>query len=501
LKALNILLKNMSLVHTLRKIAPTGVAAGNIDGSTIHSMLKIQIKSKGKKNTATDQGARKPRTTKKSTQEVLSGEFQHVRTIFVDEVSMIGCTLCNTLNCTLKNLKNEKDKPFGGLTMIFAGDFHQLNPVSNDPLFAKPSPEQKSNYTNALAGYIAFNSINKAVILRTQHRIKDPEYKDVVQNFRHGKLSQTDIDYLSAHKISTLREGPISELPKEPVTIVQGNRLKSYINQSKAVLMAQATKQKVLYCVANDSFKADEVPMAVKINALHSPSNGKNDYTCGILPLFPGMPIMTKTNLATELGVSNGSTGTIHRIVLDDREEVNFQDANTPHYLVYPPIAVYAKLDVSPDRDGNIPTKIQIPNHEPNVFPILFPTEARDRKEISYQHKPNKKEYKFSRRQFPFTPAFAITAYSSQGRTLNGVIVHLDGNFRSGEVPYVMLSRLTNGNCLGIIGDWNDLSGLNPNQTMIKYMEANIFPKVESTMNDIDRIRILIPDLQRSLRS
>ena len=501
LKALDILLKNLALTHTLRKIAPTGVAAGNIDGSTIHSMLKIQIKTKGKKNTATDQTARKPNSSKKSTQEVLAGEFQHVRTIFVDEVSMIGCSLSNTLNCTLKKVMNEPDKPFGGLTMIFAGDFHQLTPVSNDPLFAKPTAEQKTNYTNALAGFIAFNSINKAVILQTQHRIKDPEYKDVVQNFRHGVQTQNDIDYLEAHKITTLREGPISELPKEPVIIVQRNRLKSYINQSKAVLMANSTKQKMLYCVANDSFKVSDVPMIVKIQALHAPSNGRTNYTCGILPLYPGMPIMTKKNIATELGVSNGSTGTIHRIILDDREEVNFQDINTPHYLVYPPIAVYVKLDVSPDRDGNIPTRIQIPNHEPNVFPILFPTEHRDSKDISYTHNTTKTEYKIGRRQFPFTPAFAITVYSSQGRTLNGVIVHLDGNFGNGEIPYVMLSRLTNGECLGIIGDWNDLAGLSPNQTMIRYMETNILPKVESTMSDVDRIRQTISALHRSIRS
>lgn len=504
LKALDILLTTMGLEHTLRKIAPTGVAAGNIGGSTMHSTFRMQRDGKEKKekstNTATDQSMRKPATQKISINNELAENFKHVQTVFFDEVSMCGNSMMHTLNCKMKQIKHEDDKPFGGLTMIFAGDFYQLPPVSHDPLFQAPEPTRDKNYTDSNAGFVAFNMITKAVILKTQHRIKDPEYKKVVQNFRHGQQTESDLVYLQDHRIESLQNGPISKLKQDPVIIVKGNALKSYINQTKAVTMARAQKKKLLYCVAHDTFVgAPEVPLDAKINALHMPSAGKQNYTCGLLPLFPGMPVMTKQNEATELGVSNGSTGIIHSIVLDDREEVQFQDTDTPHYLRYHPIAVYIKLDVTPDKNGNVPVRFQLPNLEPNVFPMMCIKKNSYRVNVEYNDNRTKTKYKIRRHQFMFIPAFAITVNSSQGRTLNSAIVHLGDNHTSAEKPYVMLSRLTNGDNLGILGSFDNLSNCTPNQSMIHYMNVNIIPKVEETMKNLNNIEQNIRALQLSV--
>jgi ATP-dependent exoDNAse (exonuclease V) alpha subunit len=56
------------------------------------------------------------------------------------------------------------------------------------------------------------------------------------------------------------------------------------------------------------------------------------------------------------------------------------------------------------------------------------------------------------REQYRFLPAYCITVNASQGRTLESVVICLDGGYTWNAKPYVMWSRLTNGRALGIIG-------------------------------------------------
>lgn len=83
--------------------------------------------------------------------------------------------------------------------------------------------------------------------------------------------------------------------------------------------------------------------------------------------MFRGMPVMTKKNEGTELGISNGSTGVITDIVLDPRETVDYSSKN-PHYLLYHPLGVYIRLDTGEDDKGRMEVKFTLPNLEPNVF-------------------------------------------------------------------------------------------------------------------------------------
>ncbi len=56
-------------------------------------------------------------------------KVEKVKYIFIDEVSMISCFDLYKISAQLAQLRNETDEPFGGLNMIFAGDFAQLPPV------------------------------------------------------------------------------------------------------------------------------------------------------------------------------------------------------------------------------------------------------------------------------------------------------------------------------------------------------------------------------------
>ena len=106
----------------MRKLAPTGIAAGEIDGMAIHSFLGEQRNSG------------KPRTIKPGDSK-LEKEWRSVEYLLIDEMSMVGLTLLAKLNriiCAAKHV--DPQVPFGGVNVIFFGDYLQYRPVYDAPL-------------------------------------------------------------------------------------------------------------------------------------------------------------------------------------------------------------------------------------------------------------------------------------------------------------------------------------------------------------------------------
>ena len=99
--------------------APTGTAAKNINGRTLHSTLRLPVQH-GKEPSYTELSAL---TLKK-----LRHNFQHIHTIIIDEISMVSAKTLEYIHRRLCAIKNS-DKPFGGLNVIAVGDFFQLRPV------------------------------------------------------------------------------------------------------------------------------------------------------------------------------------------------------------------------------------------------------------------------------------------------------------------------------------------------------------------------------------
>ena len=98
------------------KMAPTGSAAHNIGGSTIHSLLKVPI---NKNETG-------PLNTEKL--NAMRSMFADVRVILLDEVSMISYDLFKMVDARLRSLK-DNNHPFGNLHVIAFGDLFQLPPA------------------------------------------------------------------------------------------------------------------------------------------------------------------------------------------------------------------------------------------------------------------------------------------------------------------------------------------------------------------------------------
>ena len=105
-------------------VAPTGAAALNINGSTIHS--KFAINCDGHLNTLANESLNR-----------LQNSLRHCQFLIIDEISMVGCALFRKIDLRCRSAKPKfQHLPFAGMFVYLFGDIKQLPPVRDRPLYS-----------------------------------------------------------------------------------------------------------------------------------------------------------------------------------------------------------------------------------------------------------------------------------------------------------------------------------------------------------------------------
>jgi ATP-dependent exoDNAse (exonuclease V) alpha subunit len=220
-------------------LAPTGVAALNIKGKTIHSLFKFPpqvITSDRIKGT----------DYKEETQRL----FKSVNVIIVDEISMVRADLIEGMDYILRKFRDKK-KPFGGVQMIFVGDVYQLPPVvdkkNKDPLTHNGKPVfdgvpyeylEKKYHGIYFFNSDAFKKADfKYFVLNTIFRQKDDtKFTDILNAVREGTITDELLNQLNERYCEKINEDEI---------ILCANKAMAYnINQRR---MNELTTEPFLY--------------------------------------------------------------------------------------------------------------------------------------------------------------------------------------------------------------------------------------------------------------
>ena len=136
------------LQDKVRLLAPTGVAAFNIHGCTLHSVLRLPTKGE-LRNLEGD--------ALRSLQDSLAG----VNYIIIDEMSMVGRKMFGQIDHRLRQAFPQcADQVLGGRSCLLFGDFGQLPPVMDLPLYTSVSRSSISDL-----GRSAYQTFDKAVVL------------------------------------------------------------------------------------------------------------------------------------------------------------------------------------------------------------------------------------------------------------------------------------------------------------------------------------------------
>ncbi len=375
--------------HSYKKMAitaPTGVAAMNAGGTTLHALfwLPFGVFLEDYEMNWNDQDhhiynkSRLFSTIKLTKQR--RAILQELELLVIDEVSMVRSDTLDAIDIILKSVRRDQ-RPFGGVQVLFIGDLYQLPPVVRDNEWSV----MRGAYSSPFFFDAKVMREFPPVMLELSHiyRQKDDAFINLLNNIRNNEVSQMDLDYLNSHYKADFKPAQSDSY----ITLASHNRLADSINQEQ--LIALPGKMLNIKAVIKDDFQSGSYP---------------TDET---LTLKEGAQVMfIKNDTGDDRKYFNGKIGTVKEINLDKQQiVVTFPDGSD-------------EVTVKRETWENI--RYNYDKGQDAINSEVMGT--------------------FS--QYPLRLAWAITIHKSQGLTFEKAIIDAGTSFAAGQV-YVALSRLT----------------------------------------------------------
>lgn len=265
----------------LRLAAYTGIAASNIGGVTLHSSLMLL-------NAEKKCSAR--------VRNELATMWQGVDHLIIDEVSMIGCEMLFQIHEALCVAKSTS-APFGGINIIFAGDFAQLPPIGQAKLFTsisymtnKQTKLEKRQRT--LLGKLLWLGVDNVVMLKQPMRQAtegSKRFVELLSRLREGICTQSDYDLLNGRLLDKIAK-PGTRLPDVwagAAVLVTDNASKDAINDAACRRFAEARGISLDEFSALDFQNGNEIRNATVKQELAFYHTGRTEYRANVLYLLP----------------------------------------------------------------------------------------------------------------------------------------------------------------------------------------------------------------------
>ncbi|XP_043195388.1 ATP-dependent DNA helicase PIF1-like [Amphibalanus amphitrite] len=373
----------------LRVCAPTGTAAFNIMGETLHRCLSLPVPLTNDL----------PELTGEQLQS-LQTRLEGLRLLIIDEMSMVGRKLLRAVDLRLRQaFPRHSAKPFGAVSVCLMGDFGQLPPVMDRPMYDSTSGGGRLSED----GRASFRAFKKAVVLRRVERVRGSEpaqeqFRRLLSHVRDGNITIDDYRLLSTRLEAHLSDEERRKFADAP-RLVASHEVEQDINRRQ------------LRNIGRPCFN---------LKAVHQPATArkKSAQDAGglepVVQLTEGAKVMLKSNMWVSAGLTNGTLGTVAG-------------------LLYPPDA--------PDPD-TLPAAVcvEFPGYQgpawnpekPKVVPV--PAITSKWMEGARLH---------SRTQIPLALAFAVTIHKCQGWTRPAVWVDIGPKEFALGLTFVALSRAT----------------------------------------------------------
>ncbi len=362
-------------------LAPTGVAAVNVKGQTIHSFF-------GFTPSTTPDTVKHPKNI-----EEHAAIYRELDAIVIDEISMVRADLFDCIDIFMRKVGRDKHKPFGGVQMILIGDLYQLPPVVtrqdedvfNDrygsPYFFS-SRVCMGGKQRTLLEDVAFSL--EMIELEKIYRQRDQHFISLLNAVRNATLTEDQLELLNQRRV----EDHFRDEDYTGLWITTTNKLASAVNRTR--LKALPHDERVF--AGDVEFRFDQSAF---------PTDRE-------LTLKKGARVMLLHNDPSGLW-HNGSMGTICDFVTtEDGEE---------------------KIEVALDSGE----RVLIGRYTWDMHRFYFDPST---KQIE-------SETIGSFIQYPLKLAWAVTIHKAQGKTFDRIMFDIGaGSFASGQV-YVALSRCT----------------------------------------------------------
>lgn len=367
-------------------VAPTGVAAINAGGVTIHSFFQIPpgmfLPGVRHEWGSSEQSIQ---TTNSLTRNLRFNQskrtlLQELELLIIDEISMVRADTLDAIDAVLRFVRRQPNKPFGGVQVLFIGDLFQLPPVVNDNDW-----ELLGKYYNSpffFDAHVIRESYLVLLELRKMYRQSDNHFISLLNAVRNNEAGDEELASLNQH----YDPGFLPPNDEFYITLTTHNAKADLIN-NKAL---------------------NELPGAlVHFNAIIEGEFPEKAFPGEErLSLKPGAQVMfIKNDKGESRRYYNGKIATVSRIDEEQKIYVRFEENGAELELEH---EVWRNIRYNFDKE-----KDRIEEEELGAF-----------------------------KQYPIRLAWAITIHKSQGLTFKKAIIDAGASFSPGQV-YVALSRMT----------------------------------------------------------
>lgn len=399
-------------------VAPTGVAAINAGGVTIHFLFQLPFGLFLPTNTSKEVINEQTKVNNKSSiiknllmQERKRKLLREFELLIIDEVSMLRADVLDAMDTVLRFVRR-KNIPFGGVQVLFIGDLLQLPPVV------------KENEWNLLKNYYKSIYFFDAQVLQEQkpiyieldkiYRQSDERFIRLLNNLRENSITENDIDLLNKYYYPNFERVSSDNI----ITLTTHNYKAEAMNRSEIQKLETAS----FYYNANVDGDFNEYSFPLEKT----------------LELKVGAQIMFVKNDSNDAKrFYNGKIGIIHSLS-NQTIRVKFADSKEI-------------IDVDKYVWKNIRYTL---NNSTN--------EIEEQTLGTFEH-------------YPIKLAWAITVHKSQGLTFEKAILDIGDAFATGQI-YVALSRLKGLDGL-IMKSKIDLAKLNTDKLVSEYAKTQYVPK------------------------
>jgi DNA replication protein DnaC len=421
--------------------APTGVAAFNVSGRTLHGAFSIPVDQKQASGIRT---VVEPLQFAKLQEKLAL--LETVDYLIIDEVSMVSDRLLSLISQRLNQLKpcratQRHSRTFGGVSVICIGDFYQLKPVQAAYAFYHEELWRRQ-----------FDLFELQV---NQRQRNDSEWTAVLNNIRVGKHIDSDFKLLQTRLAlpegGRFLPGKIhyhdDQAPEwiDALRIFPTNKLCRAYNELRTRELRDRPGGSIIHTFeAEHVVKSAPRHMQLGFNMRNVPAEWipQTDDDCGglsqTLKVGIGSRIMLRRNVNIAEGLVNGATGRVVGVE-------------------------WAHGEDGPDAPGGLPANLLVLFDNPRVGVTLqrraLTSDTKEHGPVPIA--PTNSDFSgvgqgaivtLQRRQLPILLCWAATVHKVQGLTLERAVVCLNGLFSPAQA-YVALSRVTTLQGL-LISDW-----------------------------------------------